>query len=101
MHSKASRTWECPTSLEDLLCRPTVPGCFPGSFAGLDIPEVELHGLPALRLDAGELSVHLRLLGPKVRFPQIGITSSHARDSELSKNVSNACSPELTSPRRC
>lgn len=80
MHSKASRTWECPTSLEDLLGRPTVPGFFLGSFAGLDIPEVELLGLPALRLDAGELLVHLRLLGPKVRCPQIGITSSHARD---------------------
>ena len=79
MLSKASRPQEGPCPPEaPLLCH-TVPGHFLGSFAGFDIPVVDLLGLPPLRLDPRELSAHLRLSSPKIRCPQIRVTSSYTR----------------------
>ena len=77
--SKARKPQEGPCPPEAPLWCHAVPGRFLGSFAGFDILVVDLPGFPPLRLGPGELSAHLRLSSPKIRRPQIRVTSSYAR----------------------
>lgn len=77
--SKARRPQEGPCPPEAPLWCHAVPGRFLGSFASFDILAVDLPGFPPLGLGPGELSAHLRLSSPKIRRPQIRVTSSYAR----------------------
>lgn len=88
-----------PTAREELLCRPAVPSCFPRVICRFDIPEIELLGLPPLRMGAEQLSTHLRLQSPKIRCPQIRVTSLYTRGLRLSINVSNTCRADFTAGR--
>lgn len=85
-----------PAAREELLCCPAIPSCFPRVICRFDIPEIELLGLPPLRMGAEQLSTHLRLQSPKIRCPQKRVTSLYTRGLRLSINVSNTCRADFT-----